>query len=193
MSMFDWSHLLQQYGYFAVVIGTFFEGETVILLGAYAVQQHILNFWLLIVAAMIGGFFGDQLYYQIGSKFGYDFVKKRPKLERKFDRASQLIDRYPTITILIMRFAWGLRTIIPMSFGIKKYSIWRYVLVNIIASFIWAFTVVSVGIQVSHWLHKLWEILLPQRLEILIVAAVIICIILIRLVYILLTRNKAKQ
>lgn len=191
--MIDWANLLTHYGYLTVIIGTFFEGETVLLLGAYAVQQHILNFWLLIGAAMIGGFLGDQLYYYIGSKYGYEFVQKRPKLAKKFDSASQLIDRYPTLTILFMRFAWGLRTIIPLSFGIKKYSLKRYLLVNIFACFIWAFTIVSVGIQVSHWLHKLWKLLLPQHHSWIVIGAVIACIVIVRIGIILFARWKRNK
>ncbi|MHA3892824.1 hypothetical protein [Acinetobacter sp. GXMZU3951] len=46
--MLDWGYVLQHYGYFAVMLGAFFEGETVVLLGAYAVHQHVLNFWWLL-------------------------------------------------------------------------------------------------------------------------------------------------
>ncbi|WP_227554231.1 DedA family protein [Acinetobacter lanii] len=177
--MFDWAELLQQYGYFAVMIGAFFEGETVVVLGAYAVQQHILSYWLLIFAAMFGGFVGDQFYYYIGSKFGYGFIKKRPKLAEKFDRASSLIDRYPILMILIMRFAWGLRTLIPMSFGVKKYPLIRYTPVNLLASFIWAWLVVTLGVQLSHWFENIWQSLLPQYHDLIISGAVIVCLIVI--------------
>lgn len=61
--MMNWTDLIQHYGYFAILIGSFFEGETVLMLGAYAVHQHVFNFWLLIIVAMLGGFLGDQLYY----------------------------------------------------------------------------------------------------------------------------------
>ncbi|OTG65553.1 DedA family protein [Acinetobacter silvestris] len=181
--MLDWSSLLQHYGYFAIIIGTFFEGETILLLGAYAVHQHMLNFWLLIAAAMLGGFIGDQLYYQIGAKYGYAFIQQRPKLDEKFQRASQLIERYPTLSILLMRFAWGLRTAIPMSFGIKKYSRYRYITVNILACFIWAFIIVSVGLQISHWLHVFWKFLMPHQHKIVIIGAVMSSIIILRIVY----------
>ncbi|WP_425919032.1 hypothetical protein [Acinetobacter sp. TSRC1-2] len=56
--MMNWTDLLQHYGYFAIFIGSFFEGETVLMLGAYAVHQHIFNFWLLIIVVMLGGFLG---------------------------------------------------------------------------------------------------------------------------------------
>lgn len=191
----DWSTLLQNYGYFAIIMGAFFEGETVLLLGAYAVQQHILNFWLLIGAAMLGGFIGDQLYYQIGCKYGYDFIIRHPKLEKKFQKANRWIEDNPILSILLMRFAWGLRTVIPISFGINKYPRFRYLVVDILACFIWAFVVVSVGLQVTHWLHKFWQSLIYDgKSPVIVIVTVITCIVLTRIVYgcISHTKNKTK-
>ena len=187
----DWANLIQHYGYIAVLIGTFFEGETVLILGSYAVQQHILNFWLLVATAMLGSFIGDQLYYQLGRRYGMDCLKKRPKLADKFQRATQFIDKYPVLMILLMRFAWGLRAVLPISFGIKKYSCVRYCFVNIIACFIWAFVVVSVGLQVSHGLHHLWQMILPQHHHV--VVAVIGCILIATMsIFIVLHMHKNK-
>lgn len=174
--------------------GYIFEGETILLLGAYAVQQNIFNFWFLIFAATLGGFIGDQFYYQIGAKFGYDFIHRRPKLAKRFHQASQWIEAYPTLSILFMRFAWGLRTVIPISFGIKKYSLWHYVSINIVASFLWAFIVVSVGLQVAHWLHQFWDKLLHHDEKLMLVtAAVIICLAIIGIVYSYICRGKTKE
>lgn len=36
--------------------------------------MHVLHFWVLIFSAMLGGFIGDQLYYQIGKRYGYSFI-----------------------------------------------------------------------------------------------------------------------
>lgn len=180
----DWTYLLQHYGYFAVVIGSFFEGETILMLGAYAVHQHVLNFWLLIVSAMIGGGIGDQLYYQIGKRYGYDFIDQHPKLKLRFQKASVLIENYPTLSILLMRFAWGLRTVIPMIIGIKQYPVLRYMAINLLGCFIWAFVIVSVGLQVSHWLHLFWQAVVQHdEYSALIIVAVITCILLVRFVF----------
>ncbi|TCB34883.1 DedA family protein [Acinetobacter sp. ANC 4910] len=190
----DWTHLLQHYGYFAVIIGSFFEGETILMLGAYAVHQHVLNFWLLIVSAMIGGFIGDQLYYQIGKRYGYDFIDQRPKLKQRFQKASVLIENYPTLSILLMRFAWGLRTILPMIIGIKQYPVLRYMVINLLACFIWAFVVVSVGLQVSHWLHQFWQgFLHDDDYSAWIILAVIFCILLTRGVFMLISYVKSRR
>jgi membrane protein DedA with SNARE-associated domain len=183
VKMMNWTDLIQHYGYFAIFIGSFFEGEAVLMLGAYAVHQHIFNFWWLIIVAMLGGFLGDQLYYQIGKHYGIEFIKKRPKLAQKFEQSSRFIEDYPVLTIFMMRFAWGLRTILPISIGIKSYPLLKYMLVNIAACFMWAFVIVSVGLQVSHWLHVFWQKNLPYHHDFYIVASVIACILIVRGVY----------
>jgi membrane protein DedA with SNARE-associated domain len=170
----DWTQLLQDYGYLAVLIGTFFEGETVLLLGSFAVHQNILNLWWLILTATIGAFIGDQFYYYVGSKFGHEFIHKRPALAAKFHKASGLIEKYPTITILCMRFAWGLRTVIPISFGIKKYNYIHYAIVNIFASFIWAIVIIFIGVQVTQWIHEIWDSLLHIHFDTIIICTLLI-------------------
>ena len=180
----DWTYLLQHYGYLAVLVGSFFEGETVLILGAYAVHMHVLHFWVLIFSAMLGGFIGDQLYYQIGKRYGYSFIAQHPKLKNKFQQASVLIQNYPTLSILLMRFAWGLRTVIPLIIGIQQYPLLRYIVINFLACFIWAFVIVSVGLQVSHWLHQFWQVFIDHdEYSALIIVAVVTCIFLARLIF----------
>jgi membrane protein DedA with SNARE-associated domain len=154
----------------------------------------VLNFWLLIVSAMIGGFIGDQLYYQIGKRYGYDFIDQHPKLKMRFQKASVLIENYPTLSILLMRFAWGLRTVIPMIIGIKQYPVLRYMVINLLACFIWAFVVVSVGLQLSHWLHQFWQGLVHNdESSELIVGAVVICILFGRFLLPIISKSKIKK
>jgi len=179
----DWGTLLQNYGYIAVFIGTIFEGETVLILGAYAVQQHIFHFWALILVATFGAFIGDQIYYQLGAKYGYAFIAKKPKLKQKFENASIFIDRYPYVTILCMRFAWGLRTVLPMSVGIRRFPLFKYMAINLLASFIWAFVVVSVGMQITRWLHHFWQGLLPYHHTMYIMIAVLGTLFVVRIIY----------
>ena len=186
----NWADLLQHYGYFAIFIGTLFEGETVLILGAYAVHQHIIHFWLLIMVAMAGSFVGDQFYYQISARYGQKIIQSKPQLGQKFAQASSVIDNHPVLTILLMRFAWGLGTILPISIGIKAYPLGKYILINLLACFIWAFVVVSVGLQISHWLHAFWAKILPYHQDIYIVLAVVGCILLARMIYTLLIQHK---
>ena len=190
----DWTYLLQHYGYLAVLVGSFFEGETVLILGAYAVHMHVLHFWFLIFSAMLGGFIGDQFYYQIGKRYGYSFIAQHPKLKNKFQQASVLIQNYPTLSILLMRFAWGLRTVIPLIIGIQQYPLLRYIMINFLACFIWAFVIVSVGLQVSHWLHQFWQVFIDHdEYSAFIIIAVVICIFLARLIFAIVFRMQRNK
>lgn len=159
----NWTLLLQNYGYLAVFIGAFFEGETVLLLGSYAVHQHYLQLWPLIASGAVGGFAGDQFYYQLGRLGGQAWLAKRPALQKKFDRASSFIHRYPIATIFVMRFAWGLRTILPVSFGIRGYTWLRYALFNALACCLWSAVIVLLGVKISQLVHHLWGDFQPYK------------------------------
>lgn len=187
----DWTNLLQNYGYLAILIGTFLEGETVLLLGSFAAHHNILNIWLLLLTATLGAFIGDQFYYHLGSKVGHNIIHKNPKLKEKFNKTSSFIEKYPTITILCMRFAWGLRTVIPISFGIKKFNYVHYFIVNLLASLIWAAVIIFIGVQITEWIHLVWDSLFHTHFNTIIVGSLVIAsLIIIYKVYVL--KNQAK-
>ncbi|WP_257227377.1 DedA family protein [Acinetobacter sp. YH12070] len=179
----NWTDLIQHYGYIAIFIGTLFEGETVLMIGAYAVHQHILHFPVLIAVAMLGSFIGDQFYYQMGARYGQKLIQSNVEFAQKFDRASQFIERYPILTILFMRFAWGFRTILPIAVGVRTYPVWKYVLISLVACFIWVMLVATIGFQISHYLHLFWAKMLSYHQDIYIVIAVILCIVFFRVLY----------
>src|SRR5690606_41255131 len=58
--------LLQQYGYAAVFVGTFVEGESMVVLGGYGAHRHYLRLEWVIAAAFAAAVVSDQLYYRLG-------------------------------------------------------------------------------------------------------------------------------
>lgn len=54
---------LLSYGYIAVLLGTFLEGETILIMAGFAAQSGYLNLYWVIGVATIGSFLGDQLYF----------------------------------------------------------------------------------------------------------------------------------
>jgi membrane protein DedA with SNARE-associated domain len=55
--------IIAQYGYFAIIIGTFLEGETILVIGGFLAHIGLLSLPLVILSAFIGSFSGDQLYF----------------------------------------------------------------------------------------------------------------------------------
>jgi membrane protein DedA with SNARE-associated domain len=86
--------LLDQYGYLALLVGTFFEGETAILLASSLIPQQIFSFPLTILFAFSGSFLSDWLYYFIGRINGKVFIAKRPKLLHLMQSINEVFDRF---------------------------------------------------------------------------------------------------
>ena len=58
--------LLNEYGYPVLLIGTFLEGETILILGGMAAHLDYLSLGWVIACGFLGTLFGDQLYFFLG-------------------------------------------------------------------------------------------------------------------------------
>ena len=74
------NHLVREFGYLAVFIGTFLEGETILVVAGFAAYEAYLELPLVIVTAFFGSLFGDQLYFFIGRYQGPVAAEKIPEL-----------------------------------------------------------------------------------------------------------------
>jgi membrane protein DedA with SNARE-associated domain len=135
-------HMLEQaveeFGYVAILIGTFFEGETILLVGAFAAHQGYLRIEYVILIAFIGSFAGDQFWYLIGRRYGRDQLARRPWLADKVARISRVLERWPTLFILGFRFVYGIRNVAPVAIALSDIHPLRFLVLNIIAAAIWA-------------------------------------------------------
>jgi len=130
--------LISNYGYVAVLIGTFFEGETILLIAGLFAHLGYLELPYVIAAAFAGTFAGDQLYFYIGRIKGGVLIGKRPGLRSKADRIFKLMHKHQTLLILGFRFLYGLRTITPLVLGLSGISPIRFLLLNICGALLWA-------------------------------------------------------
>jgi membrane protein DedA with SNARE-associated domain len=132
--------VVANYGYVAILIGTFFEGETILLVGAFAAHQGYLRIDLVILIAFIGSCAGDQFWYMLGRRYGRARLLDRPMLKDRIERITSWLDRYPTVFILGFRFVYGIRNIAPVVIALSKIPPWRFYVLNVIAAALWAAT-----------------------------------------------------
>jgi membrane protein DedA with SNARE-associated domain len=132
--------VVANYGYVAILIGTFFEGETILLVGAFAAHQGYLRIDLVILIAFIGSCAGDQFWYMLGRRYGRARLLDRPMLRDRIERITSWLDRYPTVFILGFRFVYGIRNIAPVVIALSKIPPWRFYVLNVIAAALWAAT-----------------------------------------------------
>ena len=111
---------IRDYGYWAILIGTFLEGETVVIIGGLFAHLGLLELPYVILSAFIGGFSGDQLYYFIGYFRGRELFARHPKWQNHADKALRRVEQYHNAIILGFRFVYGMRMIFPFVMGTWK-------------------------------------------------------------------------
>lgn len=136
---------IEHYGYAAILIGTFFEGETILVIAGFLAHQGYLNLYGVIVAAFIGAMFGDQLYFYIGRWKGRDFIASRPRLNRHSRKVERLRHKHQIWLILGFRFVYGMRTVTPFILGASKVNAGLFFMLNAIGALIWAMAIGSAG------------------------------------------------
>jgi membrane protein DedA with SNARE-associated domain len=145
--------LIQRFGYLAIVIGTFLEGETVLLLGGFAAHRGYLKLAGVIAAAFVGSLFGDWLYFETGRRKGMAFLEERPAWRSRVDRVLQMVHTHQTLLILSFRFLYGIRTVAPFALGASGVPPLRFALLNIPSAAIWAAAFGTLGYVLGNTLE----------------------------------------
>ncbi len=161
--------LIVDYGtliYLITVVWAFLEGETfVIILGVLASEgRYQINIHMLMLAATLGSFAGDQFYFYVGRRYGTPLLERWPQMRDKIDWTFRMVRDHETLFILSFRFIYGIRNISPFVIGMSGISRLKYFILNLIAAIIWAGTFswggYLLGTALEQWLgsHK-WMIL----------------------------------
>jgi membrane protein DedA with SNARE-associated domain len=131
-------YLIQTYGYYALVMGAFLEGETVLVIAGFAAHRGYLELPLVILIASAATIALDQLLYFMGRIYGQDFLQKRPALYSRSLRFRKLLQRYQTLVIVGFRFMYGMRIVAPFVIGMSGIRVKRFLLLNMVSGLIWS-------------------------------------------------------
>jgi membrane protein DedA with SNARE-associated domain len=166
--------LIIQYGYLALFIGTFLEGETILIIAGYLAQDGVLDLRLVTLAAFLGSFSGDQFFFFLGRYKGIGFLAKRPHWQQKTQKAFALLSRHQIPIILGFRFIYGIRNVTPFVIGSMGLRPIRFFILNGLGAATWAIAFASFGYHLGRFV----EVVLPDiaRYEMLVLA--VLCIIL---------------
>ena len=98
--------LVSAYGYPALFIGTFLEGETILVIAGFLAHRGYLELPWVIVIAFLGTFSGDQFYFWLGRTKGVRFLTRRPSY-RGVEKAQDLLEKHHKP--IIFRISFSLR------------------------------------------------------------------------------------
>jgi membrane protein DedA with SNARE-associated domain len=149
--------LIQQYGYWLMAFGAIIEGETFLVAGGVAAHAGLFHLWGLIALALVGSTIHDCALFFIGRFFGNAIVKSKPQLYARAEGILSLFERYGVLIIIALRFAYGLRTVIPTVLGMSQISAKKFIFYDIIGGIIWSCTFVLAGYIFGAAINKFLE------------------------------------
>jgi len=137
----DLNHILEQHRYLPyliLLVWTFLEGETIVIIAGIAARDGNLLLPLVILCAFCGSILSDQLMFFLGRFKGAAFVARRPAWQLRAQKVYRLLEQYQTGLILGFRFLYGVRNITPFALGMSEVSTRRFVGLNILGAALWA-------------------------------------------------------
>ena len=147
MSIELFKELIAQYGYLALFVGTFLEGETILLLAGFAAQspEFNLDLRLVILTAFCGSLAGDQAAFFVGRHYGRRLVERSEKWRNRADKVHAMLRKYHEVLILSFRFFYGLRNLTPFVLGTADITVLKFFMLNAIGAAIWAISFAFIG------------------------------------------------
>ena len=145
----DLPALLHHYGYLLIFIGTFAEGETLLLLGGYFAHRGYLDLYGVMATAFVAAVCGDQVFFHLGRRHAAKLFERFPHLHDKVRIAVHRAERHQNIVVLCMRFLWGLRIAVPVAMGMTRMNAQKFLWLNLLSAAIWAAFFALLGFSTS--------------------------------------------
>ena len=129
---------LEIHGYWVLFIGTFLEGEAILIMAGFLAFQGYLQITGVILTAFAGSFLGDQFYFYLGCFKGKGLLRRFHFIARRFREALRLIEKYGIFVAFISRFTYGFSIVLPVILGITSLPSRTFLCINLVSAFVWA-------------------------------------------------------
>lgn len=149
--------IIAQFGYPALIIGLLLEGETVLVLGAFMAHRGYLNLSLVIFIGALVAFASDQFFFWLGFTKGSRFLERRPAWAKRAQKAQALLGWNKDLLSAGVRFAYGLRTVLPFMMGMSKFDPKRFALFDLLGAVVWASAFGLAGKIIGHAAEAILE------------------------------------
>ncbi len=163
--------IIANYGYWALIVGTALEGETILVVAGYLAHRGYLQLPYVVAAAMFGTFVGDQMFFQLGRQSGRAFLARHPHWRARAERVQRLFARHRITFVMGFRFMYGIRTVAPFVIGMSGFPRKLFMLLNGASAAIWAIAVGCAGYMFGQVLEKLLSE--AKRFELPVILAVV--------------------
>lgn len=124
--------------------------EVILPLGGFLARQDLLNVWLVLIAATVGGYLGALLLYALGARLGEEravrLLSRLPLVDREdFERASGWFHRHGRSAVFFGRLIPGVRSLISLPAGAQRMPLLSFSVFTVLGSLLWNGLLVGAG------------------------------------------------
>ncbi|OIP52920.1 MAG: hypothetical protein AUK54_10110 [Helicobacteraceae bacterium CG2_30_36_10] len=132
---------LATYGYIGLFLYSL-GGGFVALIGAGVLSfMGKMDLSLSIMIAFFANALGDFLLFYMARYQKSTMMEGIKKHRRKLALAHIMMKNYGSWIVLIQKFVYGIKTLIPIAIGLTKYDFKKFAILNIISAAIWALSI----------------------------------------------------
>src|SRR4029078_8069398 len=91
----------------AVFVGTFLEGETILVMVGFFAERRHLHLPGVILTSFGGAFVGDVFWFWLGRTQGVKLLDRMPRMKKHFGRGIRIFERYGAPAIFITHWLFG--------------------------------------------------------------------------------------
>jgi len=158
--------LFETCGYIATFLGTFIEGEILLLTSVISAKMGYFNYFGGLVAAFFGAYIKDWIKFLIVKKQGTKLLTKKPDLKTKLDNASSWFEKRPYLYLSFYRLMYGFSTVVLMLSGLKDISYSRFAIHSAISIALWVTLLGGFGFFCAEAMLENLDFLSNHKLEI---------------------------
>ena len=133
--------IIQDWGYLALAMYSFGGGMLGLAVASVFAFTGELNIYYVIAVAFVSNFVGDQFLFYIARNNKEQAMQMMQKHEKKIKIAHNMMEKYGWLTIILQKYIYGIKTLIPLIIGITEYNKTKFMIFNLVGAIIWSLVV----------------------------------------------------
>jgi len=146
--------LLEQFGYIAIFVGTFLEGEAILVAAGFFASRGHLSFTPVVIVAFIGAYVGHIFWFWLGRVHGVKLLDRFPRMKRHFGKGIRVFERYGAAAIIITQWLYGLRITCAVIIGMSRISIVKFLIYEAVSCAAWSVVITALGFYFGYAIDR---------------------------------------
>lgn len=137
--------LLEQFGYLAIFLGTFLEGEAILVAAGFFASRGYLDIYLVTLVAFAGSYGGHLFWFWLGRVHGVRLLDRFPRMKRHFGQGVRVFERYGAAAIIITQWLYGLRITCAVIIGMSRIPLMKFLAYEALSCALWSVVITALG------------------------------------------------